>query len=193
MEHQGHDGKAALYTEVDTIAKHYVAQLRAVRPHGPYLLGGYSFGAVAAFEMAHQLRTEGEEVLLLFMLDPPGKMRESVPSVRDRAHKHLRELIRRGPRSKVEHVFRMIVARARERFNGRRAAIGKRVKRLRWERCLKAGGLLPPSLRSPYILDVYRIALGSYTPQPYSGRVTIFKAGEMGVQTAAELAGTDDR
>jgi amino acid adenylation domain-containing protein len=180
VEHQGHDGKAALYTEVDTIAKHYVAQLRAVRPHGPYLLGGYSFGAVAAFEMAYQLRTEGEEVLLLFMLDPPGKMRESVPSVRDRAHKHLRELIRRGPRSKVEHVFRMIVARARERFNGRWAAIGKRVKRLRWERCLKTGGLLPPSLRSPYILDVYRIALCSYTPQPYSGRVTIFKAGEIG-------------
>jgi thioesterase domain-containing protein len=126
------------------------------------------------------LRTEGEEVLLLFMLDPPGKMREPVPSVRDRAHKHLRELIRRGPRSKVEHVFRMIVARAREGFDGRRAAIGKRVKRLRWQRCLKTGGLLPPSLRSPYILDVYRSALRSYTPQPYSGPVTIFKAGNMG-------------
>ena len=48
---------------------------------------------------------------------------------------------------------------------------------LRWKACLSSGRLLPPSLRSAYILDVYRQALRSYAPPSYSGRVTIFKGG----------------
>ena len=74
LEHQAGDGRPALYTQVQAIANHYLDELRTVRSRGPYLLGGYSFGAVLAYEIAHQLKREGEEVSLLFMLDPPGVM-----------------------------------------------------------------------------------------------------------------------
>jgi len=180
LDHQAHDGRPALHTKVDKIAKHYLAELRAVRPHGPYLLGGYSFGAVVAFEMAHQLRSEGEEVLLLFMLDPPGKTKKPVPPLRDRLRKCFHELTGRGPRAKVEYVLRSVMTGARGCVKGTTAAIGKHLTRLRWASYLRSGRLLPPSLRSPYILDVYRSALRSYTPHPYSGPVMIFKAGNMG-------------
>ena len=49
-------------------------QLRAVQPHGPYLLGGLSYGGNVAFELCRLLHAAGEEVALLALLDshPPA-------------------------------------------------------------------------------------------------------------------------
>jgi acyl transferase domain-containing protein len=52
-------------------ARDYLAEVRAVQPHGPYLLGGFSGGGITAWEMARQLRLLGEEVPLVVMLDTP--------------------------------------------------------------------------------------------------------------------------
>jgi len=179
FEHQAHDGKAAVHTRVETIATHYLAELRTLRPHGPYLLGGYSFGAVTAFEMAQQLASEGEEVPLLFMLDPPGKMTEPAPPAIDRRHEHFRELALLPPRETLGYLVRRLKTFAQTRIVQRRAAIGNHLARLRWNTHLVRGNLLPPPLRSPYILDIYRRALRFYTPQRYSGRALIFKCGRM--------------
>ncbi|MEZ4729302.1 MAG: thioesterase domain-containing protein [Caldilineaceae bacterium] len=65
----GVDGVATPLTSVEAMAAHYVAAIQTVQPHGPYLLGGYSLGCQIAFEMAHQLTTQGEEVALLVLLD----------------------------------------------------------------------------------------------------------------------------
>ncbi|MEV6847208.1 thioesterase domain-containing protein [Actinoplanes sp. NPDC051411] len=46
-----------------------VAAVRQVQPRGPYRLGGYSFGGLAALEMAQQLRAAGETVDALFLID----------------------------------------------------------------------------------------------------------------------------
>jgi amino acid adenylation domain-containing protein len=54
---------------VEEIASKYVESIRTVSPHGPYYLGGWSFGGVVAFEMAQQLTREGEDVALLALLD----------------------------------------------------------------------------------------------------------------------------
>jgi len=55
------------------VAERYLAELRAVQPHGPYRLGGYSFGGNVAFEMALRLRAAGETVANLVLIDalPP--------------------------------------------------------------------------------------------------------------------------
>jgi thioesterase domain-containing protein len=47
----------------------YAAALRAVRPRGPYCLGGWSVGGVVAQELARRLEEEGEEVALLLLID----------------------------------------------------------------------------------------------------------------------------
>jgi amino acid adenylation domain-containing protein len=54
---------------VEDLAGRYITEIRSVQPHGPYCLGGYSFGGVVAFEIARQLQDEGEEVALLALLD----------------------------------------------------------------------------------------------------------------------------
>ncbi|MFC8042750.1 non-ribosomal peptide synthase/polyketide synthase [Nocardia sp. NPDC057353] len=51
------------------LAERYVAEIRAVRPEGPYHLLGWSLGGVLAHEVAVRLRTAGHEVGVLAMLD----------------------------------------------------------------------------------------------------------------------------
>lgn len=67
--HQGEDGSPMEYTTVEDIAKHFIDEMRSVHPIGPYLLSGYSFGGIVAYEMACQLAAEGHEVPLLAMFD----------------------------------------------------------------------------------------------------------------------------
>lgn len=67
--HQGEDGKPIRHTQVELIAEHFIREMRTVRPEGPYLLSGYSFGGIVAFEMAQQLMAAGHEVALLALLD----------------------------------------------------------------------------------------------------------------------------
>jgi thioesterase domain-containing protein/acyl carrier protein len=54
---------------VEELATEYVRAMREVQPHGPYMLGGMCRGAHIAFEMALQLRAQGETVSLLAILD----------------------------------------------------------------------------------------------------------------------------
>ena len=67
--HQGENGAPFEHKTVEEIATHYVNELKSVQPEGPYLLGGYSFGGIVAFEMARQLMAAGHEVPLLVMFD----------------------------------------------------------------------------------------------------------------------------
>ncbi|MEU2773643.1 amino acid adenylation domain-containing protein [Streptomyces sp. NPDC007162] len=47
----------------------YLGEIRAVRPHGPYRLLGWSFGGLVAHSLAARLQAEGERVELVAMLD----------------------------------------------------------------------------------------------------------------------------
>ena len=65
----GQDGRKAPAT-VEEMAADYLRQIRGVQPQGPYLIGGFSFGGLVAYEMAQQLRQSGQEVGLLVLIDP---------------------------------------------------------------------------------------------------------------------------
>lgn len=64
-------GDIDLSVSIESLAAAGLELLREKQPHGPYVLGGYSVGCVIALEMAQVLRRNGEEVEMLFMLDPP--------------------------------------------------------------------------------------------------------------------------
>ncbi|MEE1757212.1 amino acid adenylation domain-containing protein [Streptomyces sp. SP18CS02] len=69
-------GDTALPPTMTALAEQYVRRVREVRPHGPYLLLGRSFGGPLAHEMAVLLRRAGEEVGLLAVLDAMPKPAE---------------------------------------------------------------------------------------------------------------------
>jgi amino acid adenylation domain-containing protein len=68
----GLDGEREPLTRVEEMAAEYVRAIRAAQPHGPYHLGGHCFGGLVAFEMAQQLRAQGEQVALVALVDVPA-------------------------------------------------------------------------------------------------------------------------
>ncbi|MEU6273007.1 amino acid adenylation domain-containing protein [Streptomyces populi] len=60
------------YPTFEEMVAHDIELVRKVQPVGPYTLWGYSFGARAAFEVAHQLERAGERVDELILI-APGK------------------------------------------------------------------------------------------------------------------------
>jgi amino acid adenylation domain-containing protein len=54
---------------LEQMASVYIRVMRQVQPTGPYLLGGWSFGGLLAWEMARQLGSEGERVGMLALID----------------------------------------------------------------------------------------------------------------------------
>ena len=72
---QSPDWEGAGAATLEAMAERYVAAVRGRQPRGPYRLGGWSMGGVAAFEMARQLGQAGDEVELLALVDSyaPGE------------------------------------------------------------------------------------------------------------------------
>jgi amino acid adenylation domain-containing protein len=74
IQARGLDGRDPPHRTVEAMTDDYWRAVRARQPEGPYLLAGYSFGGLIAFELARRLRRKGEEVAFvgLFATLPPG-------------------------------------------------------------------------------------------------------------------------
>ena len=53
----------------EKVAREYVSRIKSERPHGPYVLGGWSMGGMIAVKMATILQEQGEEVLHVVLVD----------------------------------------------------------------------------------------------------------------------------
>ncbi len=181
LQHQSEDGKPARYTRVETIAAHYLEEIHTVQPKGPYFLGGYSFGGTVAFEMAQQLKRQGEEVAFLLLLDShfPG---DNVPGsdngktnttpFRDELRRHFYNLALVRTKEKLTYLSDRIIGK----FMNPVRSIEQSCKKIACKVCLGVGLLLPLSLRSFYILGIYNEARRKYKPQRYPGRAIYVKS-----------------
>ncbi|MFJ8477445.1 amino acid adenylation domain-containing protein [Kitasatospora sp. NPDC094011] len=81
LQARGLSDDGPLPTGLGEVAEEYLARVRAIQPHGPYHLLGWSYGGVVAHEMAVRLRAAGEPVALLANLDAyPEDARGARPS-----------------------------------------------------------------------------------------------------------------
>ena len=69
LEARGLKGTDEPSDVMEEIASHYIAEIIAQNPTGPYLLAGYSFGGYIAMEMHKQMVAIGMEVKMLIMFD----------------------------------------------------------------------------------------------------------------------------
>jgi thioesterase domain-containing protein len=143
----------------EAMAERYLAELREVQPHGPYLLGGYSGGGIAAFEMAQQLRAAGEEVALLVFLDTPTPLE---PPLTPRKRLRLAGLRLR------KHGISFFTAALARKFRQKRS----QVRDLFLKPLIK---LRPTDYRTERIGAAFYRALPRYRLQPYPGRVALFR------------------
>ena len=77
------DGLSTPFNCVEDIASYYIEAIKTIQPHGPYLLGGHSFGADVAFEMAQQLQKQSAKVALLALIDHPARFVNRMPKQLD--------------------------------------------------------------------------------------------------------------
>ncbi|MFF3503961.1 SDR family NAD(P)-dependent oxidoreductase [Streptomyces sp. NPDC003247] len=157
---------------VDTVeakAAAYIAEIRRLRPHGPYRLGGWSFGGCLAYEVARQLTAAGAEVDLLFLIDAILPLpTDDVDRARLTRVARFAEHVERtygvplgldapalGQGTDLD-LFDQVVARIRERV----PQLGQAALHHQYTSYLDA-----------------RIA-ETYRPQPYGGPVLLFRAAE---------------
>ncbi|WP_167376261.1 amino acid adenylation domain-containing protein [Xenorhabdus vietnamensis] len=69
LQAHGVDAGSMPLTSIQEQAANYLEAIRQIQPHGPYSIGGWSYGGFVAFEMARQLKEHGEDVADLFVLD----------------------------------------------------------------------------------------------------------------------------
>jgi thioesterase domain-containing protein/acyl carrier protein len=173
IQARGLAGECEPHTDIAEMAQDYVDILRKAQSEGPYLLGGWSFGGVVAFEMARQLFAAGLAVgrLVLFDSWAPMKGGRSVEHPDDARvlSWFARDL---GGR------FGRDIDMSEEQF--RELSPGDQLPRL-LELC-KAVHLLPPDASLPQLmvlLKVYKAniqAVRRYAPSRYDGEITIYRA-----------------
>ena len=152
-------------TTIEEMAAHYVEQIRAAQPEGPYYIGGYSLGGFIAYEMAQQLTDGGHEVayLALFDANAPLRMVRSKTSL----------IPERTIGSRWERLVEVL------RSKDKLAIVKTRIKNRRtWikEKLARALGSRPAELVT--LEGSQKFAGTNYIGRPYSGVVTLFRSSE---------------
>jgi thioesterase domain-containing protein len=83
LQARGLNGDFRLPGSMNEMAAYYVEQIRSVQPSGPYNLLGYSFGGIAAHEIAVQLQAAGEQEISLVLMDAYPTPQERSPVAGD--------------------------------------------------------------------------------------------------------------
>ena len=179
---RGLDGEPEWPT-IEEMAAHYLADLRAHRPRGPYLLGGYCFGGVVAYEMARQLQAQGETVSLLTLINcsPPNSSYSSPVQRRSLLwrFRFARNLVawlgsflfRWNMKERVEFVrwkYRLL-------RNKNSPAAAQDASDLGVTDVDEMVNLAAYSVERRQLWQTHVLALRDYHPRPYAGRVTLFR------------------
>jgi len=179
LQYRGISGNVSPYTKVEDIATDFIEEIRKVQPNGPYNFCGSSGGGVVVYEMAQQLRAQGEEVGLLAFVDTYGPGYPSylpgITRTKVRVYKAFDYL--------SKHINNLWVANWRGRGTYMRhynREFWKQFTRFgRWVQGNYEGFRsppIPPELRKVEAANL--VAVRSYEPQPYAGKVILFRASE---------------
>lgn len=169
-------GEAAPLDSVEALAAHYLNLMREVQPEGPYLLGGWSFGAHIAYEMAQQLQRAGDSVGLLTLIDTP-------PLVTDKLVQ-LRTSLEFFCTTALPFIWPYVYDYLDLYVKEIRHAISDAGLR-RWLEMLNLQSQSTPAINGQLdLLSLLRVflanmqATNAYTPQPYTGSLTLVRTGQ---------------
>jgi amino acid adenylation domain-containing protein/non-ribosomal peptide synthase protein (TIGR01720 family) len=165
LQAEGRDDERPPLRSIEEMAARYLAAIREVQPHGPYLLGGWSFGGVVAFEMAHQLGAAGERVALLALIDSfaPGT---ELPEVADA------DLLGNAVEDYLPAAWDEL-----KQLGTLDEQIGYLVARAAREDILPPGFDVATVRRHVEIFRACGAAFRGYTPPPYPGQAVLLAAG----------------
>lgn len=170
LQSKGLDGKSEPLHSIEDMAANYLREVRTVRPHGPYYLGGYCLGGTIAYEMAQRLQEEGETVALLAMLDTYNYSR----ALRVRFSSFIAQKIRfhlaNLSELRLVHLVKYLKEKARQALSGELVNLRSSVPRGMDESTGRATCGVELSIQA-----INDQAAENYVPRPYPGNVTIIK------------------
>jgi thioesterase domain-containing protein len=160
---------------VEEMAAGYIKAIRARQSHGPYLLGGWSAGGVLAYEMARQLRSCGEKIALVALIDSWAPPREGCRDFdeADLATAFLLDFLR---------ISGIDTSMSKEQFASHFRSLKQEgqseylFNELRVRDVLPAGTDLRQLQRLMDTFKANHVALAGYRPRDYHGRVVLFRA-----------------
>ena len=166
------EGKSKGIKELSEI---YIKDIKTLQPHGPYYLLGVSIGGRVAFEMAQQLQAQGEEVALLGLIDTTARtgVKHLPPS--SRVSGHWGKFKQEGF-SYITHKLKSRLGRIQYRLKAIRAEIYQHFSQP-----------VPDELKSIANLETNIKIKKQHFPQPYSGKVTLFRAMGRQAEVGTEI------
>jgi len=167
LQARGLDGKQTPSRSITAMARDYLQAIRAVFPHGPYHLAGYSSGGLIAFEMTMQLRANRERPTSLTLIDSQTNARQWPLSVwiaflAERATSHLKTLTGMSAKDGLAHAGR---------------ASGNFARRILWRvgvgqaPAMEQPERLPPALQAVH--EATFAAVCDYRPACNDGRIDL--------------------
>jgi phthiocerol/phenolphthiocerol synthesis type-I polyketide synthase D len=172
--------------EIQDKVRAYVELILQIQPHGPYRLGGWSFGGALAYETARYFRDVGEEVQTLFMIDTILARKDGTDEremLRDRFERFKTYLTDTYDLQLDLDVDELVLLPEDEQV-------------ARFMTAVSDAGLH----LSPELLDHQRTSYEDartaerFTPQPYEGPVILYRASDRGLTTTLDprYARTED-
>jgi amino acid adenylation domain-containing protein len=183
---QGLDSTQPYHSRIQEMACHYVKEMRALQPEGPYYLAGSSSGGLIAFEMAQQLYAQGQKVGLVALFDTyapgfhrlsfnAGTLRYQVYRLMQRVHLHVGNLLLLESKGKVKYAREKAeLVSSRMKWTIRKA-VESRVNKL--VHGTPSNGNSDSDANQKRIDTAIR-ALREYVPDIYPGHVTLFRASK---------------
>jgi acyl carrier protein len=156
---------------IEKIASEYLTEVYKIQPSGPYLLGGFSIGAVIAFEMAQQLLAQGQDVALLFLLDPPWELATSKIRATGLGYwiAYIDYFYRNNELAKKSLVQKLTTIAAYLKTLPQKVNFHLKANR---------NNPLSPDEVFIYADEVYVLLANQYRPKPYPGKATIFYSND---------------
>ena len=168
-------GGHAEQCSIEEVAAEYVGRIRKVQPHGPYRLGGFSFGGVVAYEMARQLQHAGETTELVVLFDtfnpahPPQRL-----TFGQRMRRNYQAAADRGWLSMAAYFVSRAWGKVVANFFKHR----EHARRMAADVMEHAGQNVPVDYQVIQAREAHIRAMWNYRPAAYSGKVVLYAAEE---------------
>ena len=168
LQAQGLDGLTPPFKDMQTMAAHYIQEIKTIQPHGPYYLGGGSFGGMVALEMAQQLLKEREHIAFIAMFDTEGPNYwpdDSLKNSDSLLLYYLKKIFRNSLQTSISKIYNKLIYIGRIILQKQLVSVYKFLKHP-----------IPHSLRYQYLERVNQNIWEKYIPQKYNGRLYVFSA-----------------
>jgi thioesterase domain-containing protein/acyl carrier protein len=163
---------------LEEIAAEYVKLIRRVHPTGPYILAGWCVAGALAFEIARQLAASQQRVSNVFLIDSwvPGYFAR-LPLLRRLIGTYtLRWQLARADWQRFksgQQTFAQFIDQ-RPSVQHLRNLLARLLRRSGRQEAIKAAA--GPEEYDKWLLEYLKSTTSRYEPQPYSGRITLFRS-----------------